>query len=107
VRFGRCGRPTKKVGREGRLSYGRWGRRLPQCYYKTGRDAFTSSGSSVRGPLSQAPFAVGFVVAVTVEQRQVGIPIVRPVAVSVMYFHDVLHYEAQPTERATVLLSLQ
>ncbi len=40
-----------------------------------------------------------FVVTVTVEQGQVGIPIVRPVAVPVMHFHDVLYHEAQPRAR--------
>jgi hypothetical protein len=34
-----------------------------------------------RGPLSQAPFAVGLVVAVTVQQRQVDVPVVRPVTI--------------------------
>jgi hypothetical protein len=80
------------------------GGRPPGRHYKTGRDAFTSSGFSARGPLSQAPFAVDFVVTVTVEQGQVGIPIVRPVAVPVMHFHDVFYHEAQPTECTTALL---
>ena len=76
----------------------------PAATTKPDVTAFTSSGSSARGPLSQAPFAVDFVVTVTVEQGQVGIPIVRPVAVPVMHFHDVFYHEAQPTECTTALL---
>jgi len=44
--------------------------------------------------LSQIPFAVYGVVAVAVEQHQVGIAVVVPVAVLVMYFQDVLCREA-------------
>ena len=48
-----------------------------------------SHGSSVGGLLSQAPFAVCLVVAVTVEQCQVGVPIVRSVPIPMMYLGDV------------------
>jgi len=61
-------------------SYGRRGGRPPfsafragsRRHSRTGRESFTSSGSSVRGSLSQIPFAVYAVVAVAVEQHQVG-----------------------------------
>jgi hypothetical protein len=49
-----------------------------------------SSGSSMRGPLSLALFAVCLVVTVRVEQREVGIPVVVPVSILVMHFHRVL-----------------
>jgi hypothetical protein len=66
--------------------------------------AFNPNDIFVEGwPLPQAPF----VAAVAEEQRQVGIPIVRPVAVPMMHFHDVLYHEAWSAKRTTVLLSLQ
>ena len=46
--------------------------------------------SSVRGPLSSAPFAVNLIVAVAVKEHQVPVPVIRPVTIPVMYFHHVL-----------------
>ncbi len=43
--------------------------------------AFPSRDSSARGLLSSAPFAVYLVVAVAVQQYQVGVPVVCPVTV--------------------------
>ena len=48
----------------------------PLRHSQTGRETFTSSGFSARGPLSLARFAVDFVVTVSVEQDQVGVPVV-------------------------------
>jgi hypothetical protein len=45
-------RPTE--GRPVGSSYGRWGGRPPHRRFRTGRESFTSSGSSVHEPLSQA-----------------------------------------------------
>ena len=49
------------------LFVGRGGNHHPPRHSQTGRETFTSSGFSARGPLSLALFAVNFVVAVTVE----------------------------------------
>jgi len=48
----------------------------------------------LRSGQASAPFAVDFVVAVAVEQRQVGVAVVRRVAIPVMHFHNVLCREA-------------
>jgi len=46
------------------------------------------------------------VVAVAVEQHQVGIPVIVPVAVLVMHFQDVLCREAQPAVGTMAFLLL-
>ena len=58
------------------ISYGRRGNRFPLRHSQTGRETFTSSGFSARGPLSLALSAVDFVVAVTMKQHQVSVPVV-------------------------------
>ena len=50
--------------------------------------------SSVRGLLSSVPFAVNLVVTVAVQQHQVPVPVISPVAIPVMYFHHVLYPKA-------------
>jgi len=47
-------------GPVGRTSYGRRGNHFPLRHSQTGRETFTSSGFSVRGPLSLALSAVKF-----------------------------------------------
>jgi hypothetical protein len=49
-----------------------------------------SRGSSVRGALSLVPFTAYLIVTVGVEQTQVCVPVVLPVSVPVVCFHQVL-----------------
>jgi len=49
-----------------------------------------SRGSSACGTLSLVPFAVYLIVTVDVEQSQVAVPVVTPVAIPVVYLHPVL-----------------
>ena len=49
-----------------------------------------SRGSSVCGALSLEPFAVDLIVTMDVEQGQVSIPVVPPVAIPMMDLHLVL-----------------
>ena len=57
------------------LSYGGRAGRLTRPRYRTSRDALASQDSSARGSLLQTPFAVYLVVAVTVKQRPVSVPV--------------------------------
>ena len=49
-----------------------------------------SRGSSVWGTLSLEPFAVDLIVTMDVEQGQVSVPVVPPVAIPMMDLHRVL-----------------
>lgn len=66
----------------------------PTATTEPGRDSFPSSGSSVCGALSMLPFAVYLIVTVRVEQSQVSIPVILPVAIPMMDLHRILCREA-------------
>jgi len=74
--------------------------------YAQGR-LFASSGSSAHWPLSAEPCAVRLVMAVTVQQRPVRVPVVTVVSVQVMHFEHVGCHEAESAVRTATDLALQ
>ena len=76
------------------LSYGRRDGHPSRRRSRTVREPLSSHGSSAHESLSEIPHAVDLIVAMRMEQPQIGVPIVRAVTIPVMHFQDIIHAKA-------------